>query len=111
MPPAPHDFRIEQRERADGATVISVFGEVDLSTADQLEAALAALAAHRRATVLDLSGVEFMDSSGIGVLVRATRDADRDGWSFALAAELPEALSRLFTLSGLDEFLHLDGAS
>ncbi|MDX6734023.1 MAG: anti-sigma factor antagonist, partial [Baekduia sp.] len=53
----------------------------------------------------------FMDSSGIGVLVRATRDADRDGWSFALAAELPEAVSRLFTLSGLDEFLHVDGVS
>jgi anti-anti-sigma factor len=110
-PPSPDDFRIEQRPRADGATVVSVFGEVDLSTADQLEAALQGLAAERRTAVLDLSRVEFMDSSGIGVLVRATRDAERDGWSFLLAAELSEPVSRLFTVSGMHEYLQVDAGS
>jgi stage II sporulation protein AA (anti-sigma F factor antagonist) len=110
-PPSPDDFRIEQLARADGATVVSVFGEVDLSTAGQLESTLRALAAQKRAAVLDLSQVEFMDSSGISVLVRAARDAQRDGWSFALAAELSKSVERLFTVSGMHEHLPIDGVA
>jgi anti-anti-sigma factor len=110
-PPHPDEFRIEQHRRADGATVVAVFGEVDLATSGQLEAALQGLAAQKRTAVLDLSRVEFIDSSGIGVLVRATRDAQRDGWSFLLAAELSEAVQRLFTVSGMHEHLRLDDPS
>jgi len=110
MPPSHDDFRIEQRERPDGATLVSVFGEVDLATADQLEATLEGLAAQKRTAVLDLSRVDFMDSSGIGVLVRATHEAQRDGWTFLLSAELSESVSRLFTVSGMHEHLPVERA-
>lgn len=64
----------------DGLRVISVHGELDLETAPQLEAPLdAALAAGQRSIVIDLSKCEFIDSTGIAVIVRAWQRASRDG--------------------------------
>jgi anti-anti-sigma factor len=55
----------------DGAVEVVVAGEVDLSTAPQLQSALEALDQGWRRVVLDLADVTFMDSSGIAVIVRA----------------------------------------
>lgn len=57
---------------SDGIPVISVSGQLDISNAAALEQALARAAAARpRALIFDLSGLEFMDSAGVSVLVRA----------------------------------------
>ena len=59
-------------EDSDGIPVISVAGQLDISNAAALEQALARVAAARpRALIFDLSGLEFMDSAGVSVLVRA----------------------------------------
>jgi anti-sigma B factor antagonist len=59
-------------EDSDGIPVISVAGQLDISNAAALEQALARAAAARpRALIFDLSGLEFMDSAGVSVLVRA----------------------------------------
>jgi stage II sporulation protein AA (anti-sigma F factor antagonist) len=59
--------------------------------------------------VLDLTGVAFMDSTGLNLLVRAARDARRDGWSFALDPQLPDGVARLFDLTSMHDHLPFDG--
>jgi stage II sporulation protein AA (anti-sigma F factor antagonist) len=109
--PIPRDeFRIEQRPRDDGAVVVSVFGDLDLATCPQLSEALDALAVQKRAAVLELTGVAFMDSTGLNLLIQATRESRRDGWSFAIRPELPDGVARLFELTGMHGHLPLDDA-
>jgi anti-sigma B factor antagonist len=58
--------------RTNGTAVVAVTGEVDLYTAPRLWDALdSAIAATPRQLIVDLSGVTFLDSSGLNVLVRA----------------------------------------
>lgn len=80
------------------ATVISVCGEIDLSSCGRLrEEVLASLV--RGATVLDLAGVGFCDSTGVRVLVEAERVARAGGVSFRLAAASP-AVERVLEVVG-----------
>ena|SRR2546421_12730973 len=58
--------------RAKGTAVVAVTGEVDLYTAPRLRETIdSAIAGTPRELVIDLSGVEFLDSSGLNLLVRA----------------------------------------
>ena len=109
-PMPPDAFRIDQRDRDDGAIVVSVFGDLDLATCPRLHEVLNRLAAQKRAAVLELAGVEFMDSTGLNLLFQATREARRDGWTFALAPELPDDVARLFELTGMTGHLPFDDA-
>jgi anti-anti-sigma factor len=56
-------------------------GEVDIDTSDLLRAAIdiAVLRRHVRMVTLDLNGVTFMDSSGVGVIAQARRAARERG--------------------------------
>ena len=110
MPDLPPSFRIDEHPRPDGATVLAVSGELDLSTCPQLGDALARHSAERQAVVLDLTGLEFMDSTGLNLLVGATRDARRDGWSFALDPNLSGEVARLFDVTGMRDHLPFDAA-
>ncbi|WP_187368984.1 STAS domain-containing protein [Baekduia soli] len=106
-PPASEPFRIDARPRAGGATVLAVAGEVDLVSAPELAAAIAA--AGGGPVVVDLSEVVFMDSSGLNVILQATRSARAEGWSFAVAPQLSEPVARLFELTAMDGYLPFDG--
>jgi anti-sigma B factor antagonist len=102
MPPRPLTLVVERH--ADGIT-LGVAGEIDLATADQLEAAGAALLDERpRALVLDFSGVAFCDSAGVGVLLRLYNRASVVGCRLSLRRPTPNvraildmtALTRIF---------------
>lgn len=61
--------RLEITTRAhDRSWLVSVWGEIDLATVGTLEAELAKL--ESRPIILDLSGVSFIDSTGLTLLVR-----------------------------------------
>jgi ABC-type transporter Mla MlaB component len=62
-----------RREQREGATLLCVAGELDISGAARLDEEIAAAAAACGSLVLDLSGVTFCDSSGLAVLLRARR--------------------------------------
>jgi anti-sigma B factor antagonist len=63
------DLRMELSE-VDGIPVISVHGEVDVSTAPRLRQQLIEVATSGSSLVIvDLEPVEFLDSTGLGVLV------------------------------------------
>jgi anti-sigma B factor antagonist len=86
--------------------LLRVSGEVDMATAPELVEALARYAdgdIH-----VDLSGVSFLDSSGLAALVKAHKQADQRGKQLLIhGVHGPVALA--IETSGLAEFLHLDG--
>ncbi len=78
MSPAPFDVHKEQLDG--GIDVITVQGELDMNTAPQLEQRLEeALADSEASIMLDLSQCEFIDSTGIALIVRSWQRLDRDG--------------------------------
>lgn len=69
MSPAP--FEVESEQREDGIYAFIVRGELDMNTAPELEQELAAaLSQEKAAVMLDLSECEFIDSTGIALIVR-----------------------------------------
>jgi anti-sigma B factor antagonist len=84
--------------------VVAVGGEIDVHTAPQVDEALEAVAGPGVAIVADLSKVEFIDSTGLSVLVRAlARSRDEDG-SLAVVAPT-ERVTKVLRLTGLDAVL------
>ena len=85
----------------DDRVTVRVAGEVDLDTASQLAARLDAC--HGR-VVVDLASVAFIDSSGLGTLVRARNRLTSEG-GFLFVQEPSESVRRVFELTGLTELL------
>ncbi|MFF8369640.1 STAS domain-containing protein [Streptomyces lydicus] len=81
--------------------VVAVQGDLDADTGTYLHHQLANQLVHgRRHLVLDLRAVPFMDSSGLGIIIRAINDTKRVDGSVRLAALAP-ALRRLLDLTGI----------
>jgi anti-sigma B factor antagonist len=94
-------FGISQRELDNHTSVISVEGELDLSTAPRLKWMLVdSLAAGQNQLVLDLSLTRFMDSTALGVLVGVRRKLD-SGDRFAIVCAQPDVL-KIFEYAGID---------
>jgi anti-sigma B factor antagonist len=107
----PTSFAIETRVRGD-VCVIAVRGELDLHTAPQLEESVdGVLEAGDGPLAIDLSACEFIDSTGIALIVRACRqlngscDGGADG-RFALSG-LSDQVQRLFDITGLESLIPL----
>src|SRR5437763_17167025 len=64
---ADHDFHVTIT-RADGLAALSVAGVIDLASVPQLDIALLAVAGARRVEV-DLAGVDYIDSTGLALLM------------------------------------------
>jgi anti-sigma B factor antagonist len=82
---------------------LTVAGELDLQTAPALAATLAEQLADGHDVELELSGVGFIDSSGIRVLVQARTAALAAGRTLTLCAPLPSQMHRVFEVAGLLE--------
>jgi anti-sigma B factor antagonist len=88
-------------ERRDGTAVVRLGGELDLYNAAQVREALAAVCSDNpQRVVVDLSQVEFIDSTALGVLIEA-RSKLADRRAFLLAAPRLET-RRALAISGLD---------
>ena len=84
-------------------TVLSVRGEVDVSTAETFRAALYALVDETDGDVMvDMGGVGFIDSSGLGVLVGALKRARERGSDLRVRNLTPVA-RKVFDITGLTE--------
>ena len=93
--------------RVDGATVIYVQGEIDMSTAERLRDVIEPHMGPDQTIVLDLGGVEFMDSACLNVLVQARGKLTADGGSLILRNP-SSAAHRLLTASGIEFLLAED---
>ena len=94
-------FAVTQRELEDATLVLAIEGELDLASAPSLKWELAeALAAGPRRVIIELSGVSFIDSTALGVLVTARRGL-ASGSRLVLCAARADVLA-VFELTGLD---------
>jgi len=91
----------------DDVLVVTVSGEVDLSTAPELTRAIHLISAHTRRLVADLAGVTFLDSSGLNALVRGCHALEERGVGFVLVAEPDGPVRRLLDLTQLADVLHV----
>jgi len=101
MPTTP--LQIDRVEARDGV-LLYLRGELDVASVGKLRSFLGALAG-RRALVVDLSGLEFMDSTGLAVLLEAHARHDRDGGGLrvrAAAGRVRALLERTGTMRVLD---------
>jgi anti-anti-sigma factor len=90
---------------ADGIRVLTLRGEIDHDVTNELtKALLTSDGATRPRTVLDLSDVTFMDSSGINVLIAAHQSmSDAHAWLRIAGAQ--NSVLRVFELVGLDQVI------
>jgi anti-sigma B factor antagonist len=91
-----------------GSTLIAVVGEVDIDSMPELQATLDELSIERQILV-DLSGVLFMDSSGLNVLLRQRTRMTEKGGSIYICNPSP-AVQRLVEITGLDDVLYAPDA-
>lgn len=84
-------------------TVVTVSGEIDLATQGQLRAQLNDLVVAGHVNlVLDLSGVSFLDSTGLGALIGTRRRVHAFRGSLALVIP-DESVMQIFTITGLEK--------
>jgi anti-sigma B factor antagonist len=105
---SPPDMRgkpadISSKREGDSVTV-AVAGEIDLSTADQLDAAIReAEKTEINRIVVDLSALFFVDSTGLSVLLEAIKRTRRDGNRLSFVPSKHEAVTRLLALTETTE--------
>jgi anti-anti-sigma factor len=100
----PFDVRWEQR---DAGVVVIATGEIDLWSAPEVNAALAKHRTRDASVVLDLRGVTFMDSSGLGLIVESNQRARKHGFRFAVAVGGASDVHRILEMSGHTRVLEL----
>jgi len=84
---------------------VSPVGELDLATVPTLDACLVELReAGFRELIVDLGRLEFIDSTGLRLLLQYDAEARQDGFHFCLTRG-PRAVQRVFELSGADGLL------
>lgn len=89
---------------SDGETVIRVTGEVAYATCRLLQEAVVASIAPDRKVVLEFSGVTLLDSSGIGVILKAHRALDDVAGTLVVRNSTPATL-RVLEVTGLQDLL------
>jgi anti-sigma B factor antagonist len=99
--------QISNTNIAEGVEVITFTGEIDMHVSPQVRKALLALfSKNAKGIVVDLSGVPFMDSSGIATLVEGLRWSKNEGARFILVG-LQETVSHTLKLAKLDNFFEM----
>jgi len=91
----------------DGFVTLALRGELDISSAPQVEDALGKLeAAHPPVLVIDLRSLDFMDSTGLRTVVSADARAREQGRRLAVVRG-PDPVDRIFSVTRLDERLQM----
>jgi anti-anti-sigma factor len=85
--------------------IVHVSGEIDMATSETMaERVLGRLAERPPTLVIDLSGVEFLGSAGLSVLIEASQQAEQGATTLRIIATAPPAL-RPLEISGLLDIL------
>ena len=111
-PPTPEtpSFSVTVTDAGDGRAVVAASGELDIATAPQLVAAVAGLAPPATTAIaIDLSGLTFIDSSGINALRATVRAAGSRG-AGAIVASPSERVQRVLDLVRIAEIVPLESS-
>jgi anti-sigma B factor antagonist len=91
-------------------TVIAVSGEVDIATSPALDAAvITAIGEGAKHITIDLTDVSFMDSSGLGVIVRGLKRSREAEIDLDLVISNDRVL-KVFSITGLDQVIKIHSA-
>jgi anti-anti-sigma factor len=94
-------------EDREGLVQVSLRGELDLSTVEKVEDELRRIEhGADKPLVLDLSGLTFLDSTGLRLMVTADQRARKAGRRLTIVKG-PETVHRVFTITKLDERLQM----
>jgi anti-sigma B factor antagonist len=105
----PAEFSTEVRELP-GLTIMELSGELDLSTAGALREALLMLELDGGLGLeIDLRGLSFLGSTGIGVIVAACKRVRASGGTFSVSCD-HNLVRRVIEVAGLVDFLELHDA-
>jgi anti-sigma B factor antagonist len=100
------ELGLEVTDRGSWA-VLAVAGEVDVATVPRLREQLHSLVAQgRHHIVVDLEGVDFLDSTGLGVLVGALKRVRTNGGELALVCT-QSRIRKVFEVTGLTKVFSL----
>src|SRR6478609_8488487 len=103
------ELSLSTRESA-GALVVDVAGEIDVYTSPKLRERLVGLVNDgAKSIVVNLEQVEFIDSTGLGVLVGALKRMRARGGSLSLVCR-QEGLLRVFAITGLEKVFAIHGS-
>src|SRR5439155_588626 len=88
--------------------ILPLEGEIDLHVSPEVAASLRTMIAKRpKHVVVDLSGVTFIDSSGLAVLINAMQDVKAYGGKLTLAG-INNNVRSIFEIARLDQFFLID---
>ena len=101
------ELRIDRRE---GRVHLSLFGELDVGHRDQFQVGLKrARDGTSDGLVIDLSGLTFIDSTGLGLIISAWTEAKREGFALEMVPGSADQVRRTLALTGIDRFIPLAG--
>lgn len=100
------DFRLEVAER-ETWVVVTVAGEVDVATAPRFrEMLIGQIADGSHRVVVDMTWVDFIDSTGLGVLIGGLKRIRSHGGELRLVIDDPRVL-KVFDITGLDQIFDI----
>src|SRR5689334_7678156 len=102
--PEPHVLTVAVDRDAGGVDVVTLRGELDFASGEPLSSAFADLTPGPRQVVVDLTELDFIDSSGVKMIVAAARAVEDAGGTFVLAAPRP-TVRRVFEILHLEDVL------
>ena len=85
----------------EGVSVVALTGELDVGTVRRMEGALMEQILQRPGVLIDLGGLTFIDSSGIGALIQACRGAN--GTPVKVVVGEGTQVARVFEIAGVGE--------
>src|SRR5215210_4239151 len=100
------DFDVSIAEHAEGYSVVSVRGEMDLHTAPRFQYAIERAAEGVGTVVVDLGDVAFMDSTALSALIRSKDTLGQQEISLRLAAP-SKAVERIFSVTGFQDYFDI----
>ncbi|BBL80103.1 hypothetical protein RxyAA322_19570 [Rubrobacter xylanophilus] len=100
------DFDVSIDEHAEDYSVISVRGEVDLHSSPKVKYAIQRAAGRSPTVVVDMSGIEFMDSTALSMFARTKDELAERGVALRLATP-SEAVDRIFGITGFRDYFEI----
>jgi anti-anti-sigma factor len=94
-------FEIRESADVDGAVRVTLIGELDIAVADGVEDRLRELREQGRLVRLDLSQLDFIDSSGVRTIVLGLKRARQGGHEFEVDPQVSPTVARMIEIMGI----------
>jgi anti-anti-sigma factor len=104
-------FEIYESIDSDGAVRVALIGELDIAVADAVEDRLRQLRDDGRRARIDLSQLDFIDSSGVQTVVLGLRHAKKAGHELEVDRHVSSTVERLIDMMGIGQQLWPAGGS